>query len=307
MKSWPSFLPNEFTSSKQLLRASREYLSQNTDYEFSEVVALSNSLLSQLSQLNSAQILADYPLDLSEQQRDVFIQQLYRLAQYEPIQYIHGETHFLGRSFWLNPSVLIPRPETEELCHKLILQLQAKGIDQNTNPHLRGIDLGTGSACIAISLAKELPHLHMSGLDISTPALQLAYWNAWRHDIRLNWIQGDLLDPSSLHFLSKPWDLIVSNPPYVLESDRKHMQANVLDFEPSLALFVPDEDPLVFYQAILRLAVQCLKPGGLIAWEIHEKMGEAIAQLLQKSHYTHIRIEKDLFGKDRFAFAQKAR
>lgn len=219
---------------------------------------------------------------------------LTRLYRYEPIQYIQGKAQFLGRDFRVTPDVLIPRPETEELVERMTGQLPA-------GAHL--LDIGTGSGCIAISLALSIPDAQVTAWDISAEALSIARENARTLGTSIRFVKCNALSvqPEETCY----YDAIVSNPPYVTESERTDMEPNVLEWEPAQALFVPDNDPLRFYRRIAELGRQMLKPEGKLYFEINRAYGEAIAEMLQKYDYTHIRIEKDRYGNIRFATGQR--
>jgi release factor glutamine methyltransferase len=215
-----------------------------------------------------------------------------RLLMGEPIQYILGEAPFYGRSFAVTRDTLIPRNETEELVH-LILK-------ENPNSGLRILDLGTGTGCIPISLALELKNPEVYALDVSAAALAVAHQNATTLGARVHFIEGSLLEkPLELSKL----DLIVSNPPYVPLRDQAEMHVNVLNFEPHLALFVPDDDPLVFYRAIGEWGQQLLKSGGKLYLEIYENLADELVQLLLSQGYEELRVQQDLNGKYRMLSA----
>jgi release factor glutamine methyltransferase len=226
----------------------------------------------------------------SEGEMLVFTKIADRLKTNEPIQYILEEAHFLDFKFKVNPSVLIPRPETEELVMFLI----------ENNIQGKILDIGTGSGIIPISLKKKLPALEADGLDVSEEAIRLAQENADYLGVEVEFIQSDILNEN----ITDIYDAIISNPPYVLEIDRNEMSENVLNFEPDLALFVPDQDPLRFYKRIVQLSESALKPSGRIAFEIHEKYGDEVADLL-KLAYDDIQVIKDLQGKNRIVSAIK--
>jgi len=222
--------------------------------------------------VDSAQLLADFQ----------------RLLTGEPIQYILGEAPFYGRSFAVTRDTLIPRNETEELVHLII--------KENPSSGLRILDLGTGTGCIPISLALELKNPEVYALDVSAAALEVARQNAATLEAPVQFIEGSLLEnPLELPKM----DLIVSNPPYVPLQDQAEMHANVVDFEPHLALFVPDEDPLVFYRAIGIWGQQLLKQGGKLYLEIYENLAEELVQLLQLQGYLQVQVHQDLNGKNR--------
>jgi release factor glutamine methyltransferase len=211
-----------------------------------------------------------------------------RLLTGEPIQYILGEAPFYGRNYLVTRDTLIPRNETEELVH-LILK-------ENRRSGLRILDLGTGTGCIPISLALELSSSEVYAVDVSAAALEVARQNAATLGAKVEFLEGDLLGKIPVF---DPLDLIVSNPPYVPLRDQAEMHANVLNFEPHLALFVPDEDPIVFYRAIGKWGQQLLKPGGKLYLEIYENLAEELVQLLLSQGYEHLQVHQDLNGKNR--------
>lgn len=217
-----------------------------------------------------------------------------RLHQHEPIQYILGETDFYGRRFKVSPSVLIPRPETEWLIHELMKE-------KFTSPGI--LDIGTGSGCIAITLQLEIPDAKIYGLDISASALAIAKQNAETLKADIKFIQSDFL----LDFSIEPLDAIVSNPPYIKESEKASMKPNVLEHEPHQALFVPDDDPLRFYKAIASKSKALLKPDGKIFVEINEQLGNEVKLLFERSGLYSVHIIKDLDGKDRIVTATYVR
>ncbi len=211
-----------------------------------------------------------------------------RLQTGEPIQYILGEAPFYGRSFAVTPDTLIPRNETEELVH-LILK-------ENPKPGLCVLDLGTGTGCIPISLALELKSPKVYALDVSAAALEVARKNAAALGAQVEFLERDLL--GGIPEVA-PLDLIVSNPPYVPLRDQAEIHTNVLNFEPHLALFVPDEDPLLFYRAIGKWGQLLLKSGGKLYLEIYENLADELVQLLLSQGYLHLQVHQDLNGKKR--------
>lgn len=217
------------------------------------------------------------------------------LKKHRPIQHIIGYTDFCGCRIKVTPDVLIPRPETEEMVESL-----------TSNPYPLGeeckiLDLCTGSGCIAIALKKNFRNAEVTAVDISEKALAVAKQNAEDNNVKINLLQSDILSPS-FHLPSSSFHFIVSNPPYVMEKERAQMQRNVLDYDPSLALFVPDDDPLLFYRAIARFARQHLSPTGLLALEINEALAAATCELLQQ-HGFHAEVHTDFRGKNRFISA----
>lgn len=219
---------------------------------------------------------------------------LSRLRNFEPVQYIQGFARFLGRDFEVAPGVLIPRPETEELVELMLKEVPAGA---------RILDVGTGSGCIAISLAKELPGARVEAWELSGEALAIARRNDRRWQAGVAFAQRDVLacppQPPAGRF-----DVIVSNPPYVTESEKDGMERNVLDWEPAGALFVPDDDPLRFYRRIARLGQTMLATGGRLYFEINRAFGQETAGMLEQLKYSNVRIHKDLSGNDRFITAQ---
>lgn len=219
---------------------------------------------------------------------------LQRLSRFEPLQYIEGRTLFLGREFWVAPGVLIPRPETEELVELMLKEIPADA---------RILDVGTGSGCIAISLAKELPDTLVTAWDVSPEALSVARANARKLQSNVRFVECDVLacqvDEVGLY------DVIVSNPPYVTEAEKADMEPNVLQWEPSLALFVPDDDPLRFYRRIAVLGRDMLADGGRLYFEINRAYGREMVEMLRAMGYVGVRVEKDLSQNDRFVIAEK--
>lgn len=218
-----------------------------------------------------------------------------RIDQNEPIQYVLGRSLFCGISFSVTPDVLIPRPETEELV-ELITARHA-----GSAPRI--LDIGTGSGCIAVSLAKKLPESRVEAWDISEKALQVARKNAQENQANVTFKQVDItreLPPEAV----QPYDIIVSNPPYVCLREKAEMERNVLDYEPHLALFVPDEDPLLFYRAILRAGKRLLAEGGFIYFEINRMFGHQTVSLLRQNGYKKTEIIQDLSGNDRMVAAR---
>lgn len=219
---------------------------------------------------------------------------LQRLSRFEPLQYIEGRTLFLGREFWVAPGVLIPRPETEELVELMLKEIPADA---------RILDVGTGSGCIAISLAKELPDALVTAWDVSPEALSVARVNARKLQADVRFVECDVLacqvDKAGLY------DVIVSNPPYVTEAEKADMEPNVLQWEPSLALFVPDDDPLRFYRRIAVLGRDMLADGGRLYFEINRAYGREMVEMLRTMGYVGVRVKKDLSQNDRFVIAEK--
>lgn len=221
---------------------------------------------------------------------------LSRLLRCEPLQYVLGEAWFLGRRFKVTPAVLIPRPETEEMVDMALRK--AGNLSRDAGRPLRVLDLCTGSGCIAWSMALGLPQSEVTGLDISPEALSVAS-SQFDGDNRPRFVLSDVLDPDCLKDVGR-FDIFLSNPPYVRESEKSLMSRNVLDWEPGLALFVPDGDPLRFYRAEATLAARLLSPGGFGLVEINEAYGQEVAGLFRDAGFRDPDVLKDLSGRDRF-------
>ena len=221
---------------------------------------------------------------------------LSRLLRCEPLQYVLGEAWFLGRRFKVTPAVLIPRPETEEMVDMALRK--AGNLSRDAGRPLRVLDLCTGSGCIAWSMALGLPQSEVTGLDISPEALYVAS-SQFDGDNRPRFVLSDVLDPDCLKDGGR-FDIFLSNPPYVRESEKALMSRNVLDWEPGLALFVPDGDPLRFYRAEAALAARLLSPGGFGLVEINEAYGQEVAGLFRDAGFRDPEVLKDLSGRDRF-------
>lgn len=218
-----------------------------------------------------------------------------RLTKGEPVQYVLGRAEFSGRWFNVRPGVLIPRPETEELCAWITADSKASG-----SPKV--LDIGTGSGCIAITLQLDMPESKVTAWDISADALDVARENAKQLGANVSFVKQDALN-------AKPegeWDVIVSNPPYICEKEKKDMAVNVLEHEPHTALFVPDADPLLFYRAITRLAVQTLNKGGRLYFEINPIYADDTCRMMQAEGMTAVELRSDMYGKQRMAKGVKA-
>lgn len=278
------------TNSKRLFHELQEKIvleAENLD----EIKAVLHLVFEKEFGLTATDILAEKTiLNIDTEKLNKIIE---RLNRHEPIQYILEEAYFFGRKFNVNDSVLIPRPETEMVVST------AKKMASHA---ARILDIGTGSGCIAISLKLEIPTAHVYARDVSENALAVAKENALRLNAHVNFIQSDILN--EMPSIAK-LDLIVSNPPYITESEKKAMQKNVLDFEPALALFVPDHDPLSFYKAIVKKGYPLLNSKGKIIVEINERFGKEVARVFAENGYEEIKIIEDLNGKDRIVCATK--
>ena len=263
-------------------------------YPPEEVKALSMLICCDMLGLDALDIYMGKDIILSECKQRELENIIFRLQKNEPIQYIRGFAEFCGRKFKVAPGVLIPRPETAELVELIVKE----------NPGARHLlDIGTGSGCIAISLDKRLPDADVEAWDISEEALAIARTNNEELESRVLFRQRDVL--SDDWEKSPSFDVIVSNPPYVTEAEKDEMEANVLDWEPALALFVPDDDPLRFYRRIVTLGRELLLPEGKLYFEINRAFGREIAYMLEMNQYRDIRVIKDIFGKDRIVTANR--
>lgn len=219
-----------------------------------------------------------------------------RLEQAEPVQYVLGHAPFAGHNFEVSPAVLIPRPETEELVNWAVQSAEAMtAAKEQTSLHI--LDIGTGSGCIAISVALALPQATVQAWDLSPKALDQARSNAQRLGAQVSFVQQDALQPPHHHACL---DMVLSNPPYICQREAEDMHRNVLAHEPHMALFVPNDDPLRFYRAITRYAVEALRPGGCVLFEINALYAEGTRQMMLDEGLSHIETRLDCFGKERF-------
>ncbi len=282
--------------------------SLKTIYPADEITSIKYLILSDISNLSKAQLRAFTDQMLNNEQWQKLEQIVAELQTGKPVQYILGHTEFYGLTFKVNPSVLIPRPETEELVEWILLESQNSKF--KIQKLVRILDIGTGSGCIPITLKKHLPDAEVSGLDISPDALKTAQQNAELNKVEVKFIEGDILNPNTAMLNRvksgelEMFDIIVSNPPYVTEWEKGDMHNNVLGFEPHLALFVKDTDPLVFYDAIADFALRQLQKGGLLFFEINENLGEQTVELLANKSFKGIELRKDMRGKDRMIKAE---
>jgi release factor glutamine methyltransferase len=244
-------------------------------------------------ELNITDIYLNRKINFPEDKHSKLTNTIERLQRNEPIQYIRGTADFFGMSLFVTPEVLIPRPETEELVELVI--------KENQTPS-RILDIGTGSGCIAISLAKNIPQAVVSAWDISEEALSIARYNNNRQGTNVTFYNKDVLN---LPLCKEKYDIIISNPPYVTEDEKKDIAPRILDWEPSIALFVPNHDPLRFYRCIAQLGIDMLSGNGKLYFEINRTFGKDIVRMLEELHYQNIRIIKDLFKNDRFITAER--
>lgn len=259
-------------------------------YQAEEIESLTFLIFEKVKGYTRTQLLLAKDEILSEEDRSEIGMMVARLKNHEPIQYILGETEFYGLPFYAVPGVLIPRPETEELVQWIIQE------NKLTSPTI--LDMGTGSGCIAVSLRKNIPESVVLACDISPVCIETARRNADLNSATITVLTYDILRNSPV--ISFPeLDVVVSNPPYVREMERLRMELNVLEYEPGLALFVPDNDPLIFYSQIADFARNNLKRNGRLYFEINEALGKECSEMLQEKGFSAIRIKKDIHGKDR--------
>lgn len=263
-------------------------------YPPEELKALSMLICCDMLGFDALDIYMGKDIILSECKQRELENIIFRLQKNEPIQYIRGFAEFCGRRFKVAPGVLIPRPETAELVELIVKE----------NPDARHLlDIGTGSGCIAISLDKNLPNAKVEAWDVSEDALAIARENNESLDARVSFRQTDVLADELEREPS--FDVIVSNPPYVTEAEKQDMEANVLEWEPELALFVPDEDPLRFYRRIAMLGRELLVEGGKIYFEINQAYGRETTHMLEMNQYHDVRVIRDIFGKERIVTAKR--
>lgn len=276
-----------------LTKSSRSLFNQIVDqlnqiYNKDESRQLTKMLIEDLLEISFEKIMIDEEIVMDSSIMELIEEKVKLLLNYHPIQYVLGKAHFYGREFIVNPSVLIPRQETEELIGEILIDTK--------KPGLKILDIGSGSGCIGITLALELQDAHVSVLDVDGAALDVARQNAVKHNIALDYIKEDIL---SVESLPENYDIIVSNPPYVTEKEKDLMQNNVLNHEPHLALFVPDDDPLKFYRQIVSLAKKHLTANGKLYFEINESYGPDLLKLCEDEKCSYIKLVQDINGKDR--------
>lgn len=265
-------------------------------YGSDEANALIMILLEHYFGIDRVKIAMEPKLRLSESELLTLHFAVKELLKNKPIQYVLGETEFCGMRFFVEGGVLIPRPETEEMVEMIVSSV---GTRRSTSVPHSILDIGTGSGCIAISLAKLLKDSVVTAVDVSGKALEIAKKNAAANDVDVRFVLDDILNPKNPELIDNQYDIIVSNPPYVCESEKSEMRANVLDYEPSTALFVSDNDPLIFYRKILEFAQKTLKPSGEIWFEINEKFGNDMKNLCFEKGFKNVEIIKDFRGKER--------
>jgi release factor glutamine methyltransferase len=274
---------------KRTIKNIKKYIRQSLSkiYPEKEISSLISIILEKVN-LTKTDILLNDDRILDDQSIDEIHNIVDQLKNFKPIQYILGESEFYDITLEVNPFVLIPRQETEELVNWII--------NEYTNCKPKILDVGTGSGCIAIALAKNLPAAEVHAIDYHESILELVKKNAQKNNVEVFCFVGDILKET---INSEKYDIVVSNPPYVLESEKQQMTKNVLNYEPREALFVDDSDPLLYYRSIGKFALENLKAGGSLYFEINESMGADIKKLVEKYGFRDVLIKKDINGKDR--------
>ncbi|WP_196891459.1 peptide chain release factor N(5)-glutamine methyltransferase [Aureivirga marina] len=265
-------------------------------YPETEIQSFFYLLTEHFLQLRRIDIALEPNFEISEEKLDVLKQSIDKLKTEFPIQYIIEETSFFGLDFFVNKNTLIPRPETEELVQWILDDFQ------NSMKKLKILDIGTGTGCIPISLAKNLPNAEIHAYDISEEALKIAKKNAERNKVTIHFQKINILETEKL---DADFDIIISNPPYVRNLEKVEIKKNVLDYEPHLALFVSDNDPLIFYRKIAELAKYNLKENGFLYYEINQYLGKETIELVEKLGFKNVELRKDIFQNDRILKAEK--
>jgi release factor glutamine methyltransferase len=294
----------------------RYFVSRMPSDDAEEVNAMAYIVLEHLFSISRTDVLADKSVAVSPVVEERMETILNRLSTGEPLQYVLGETEFYGRIFRVRPGVLIPRPETEELVRLVVGEVGARSQEPGASSQdpvvsskesvvvgswkagapIRVLDIGTGTGCIPITLFLEIKGVEVFAVDVSEVAIDVARENAALLNAKIDVVKLDILKDAL------PWeklDVMVSNPPYIPWSEKVEMRRNVTDFEPALALFVPEDDPLIFYKAIVRQASRALRRSGLLAVEINERFGEDVANIFREEGFREVMIVKDIFGKER--------
>ncbi|MBG6111191.1 release factor glutamine methyltransferase [Flavobacterium sp. CG_23.5] len=261
-------------------------------YDAGEAESFFYLILEEKHQLKRIDLALHPDLDFSDEEISIWNLILEQLKQEIPIQYLLGKTSFYGLDFEVNPAVLIPRPETEELVDWII----SSNLKIEKFKDLKILDIGTGSGCIAISLAKNIPNAQVYAIDVSEKALATANKNAENNSVNVTFINQNILETEDL---LQQFDIIVSNPPYVRNLEKEEIKKNVLDNEPHLALFVEDNDALIFYKKIAEMAQKNLSENGHLYFEINQYLGAEMIDLLEKMNFKNIELRKDIYGNDR--------
>lgn len=260
-------------------------------YEYREATAVTFLLFEKSVGLSKLNVLLGKDDELMPDDRKELMQKVERLLQNEPIQYVVGEAEFYGLTFTVNNNVLIPRPETECLVDAVVHFVTTKA-----DRRLNILDIGSGSGCIALALKKTIPEVNVTSIDISSKALEVAHINASKLSANVTFENVDILNAIPP---TDTYDVIVSNPPYIRYTERDEMSRNVLDYEPQEALFVPNDNPLLFYKAIIKYATVALKDGGMLAFEINRLYGKEVASEMTGNGLADVNIGKDMYNNDR--------
>ena len=263
-------------------------------YDSNEISAMAREMMTKVLSWKPVDIVMRYNEEIPDTLVNTMLGMIERLKNHEPLQYILGVAHFHGHDFKVTPAVLIPRPETAQLVDMIV--------DENPSSDLMVLDIGTGSGCIAISLARALKFAQVTGIDISTRALEIANYNNQALNTRVKFVEQDIM---SCRAPSEAWDIIVSNPPYITESEKASMERNVLDYEPGEAWFVSDDDPMLFYRPIAAYASRALKNGGRLYLEINRAMADQVVDTLRQAKLSNIQVHTDFYGNNRFVTATK--
>lgn len=263
-------------------------------YDSNEISAMAREMMTKVLNWKPVDIVMRYNEEIPDTLVNTMLGMIERLKNHEPLQYILGVAHFHGHDFKVTPAVLIPRPETAQLVDMIV--------DENPSSDLMVLDIGTGSGCIAISLARALKFAQVTGIDISTRALEIANYNNQALNTRVKFVEQDIM---SCRAPSEAWDIIVSNPPYITENEKASMERNVLDYEPGEALFVSDDDPMRFYRPIAAYARRALKNGGRLYLEINRAMADQVVDTLRQAKLSNIQVHTDFYGNNRFVTATK--
>jgi len=269
-------------------------------YEAREAANIAHLVLEHITGLSKLDRIVYKDRTLDPMQQAGLKKAVEALLEQQPVQYVTGTAWFYGMELMVNPQVLIPRPETEELVEWIVNDVRT--VRQLADADMRMLDIGTGSGCIPLALKKELPAANVWGIDVSLGALETAKANATQQQLDVRFEQVNVLDEQATAVLPF-FDVIVSNPPYIKQSEQSVMQQQVLAYEPSLALFVPDEDALLFYRVISVLAKRKLARGGSLYFEINEALGSEVVALLEASGFKNVMLKQDIFGKDRMVRA----
>jgi release factor glutamine methyltransferase len=280
---------------KMQLKQYRKYFIEKLTpiYDAEEAESFFNISLEHLKGWKRTDLALNPDAEITAEEKIKWDEVLAQLEKQKPIQYIFGNTHFYGLEFEVNENTLIPRPETEELVEWIVQENKSEG-------KIKILDIGTGSGCIAISLAKNLPEAEVYAIDVSQGALAVAKRNAERNGVKVTFWQKDILVTESL---TQTFDIIVSNPPYVRHLEKEEIKKNVLEYEPHLALFVEDTDALLFYRKITRLAKTALTTGGKLYFEINQYLGKETTDMIISKGFMEVELRKDIYGNDRMVKA----